>query len=273
MKRISFLILFGLLIGGCDIIQEPYITTNTGGDEDLGDFEIENVVQKVILEEFTGHRCNNCPEAAMTINELYDIYGDRFMAIAYHAGYFAEPIEPDLTADYRTAVGEELYKHFNVGPNPIGTLNRTKNNNQIIYTHTEWPGVASEILLNEPQMGLALEHEVNGNKIVVIVRNQALTELNPLNVSVFLTEDSIISPQSTPDGIEPLYTHNHMFRMSLNGTWGTPIFLDGATEGSKASFKLSGTLNSEWDSNNMHIVCFAYDAETDEIIQVEAVKL
>lgn len=273
MKRISFLILLGLLIGGCDIIQEPYMVTNPGGeDDDQHDFEIENVVQKVVLEEFTGHRCIGCPEAAEVINDLYNIYDGRFMAIAFHEGHFARP-NSDFPADYRTEVGKELNDYFQVEYNPMGTVNRTVNNGQILYGDAEWPGMTAELLENEPRLGLEIIHTKNGENISVTVRAQALDELNPLMVSVFLTEDGIISPQSTPDGTIKDYEHNHVFRMSLNGTWGTSIFAEGAIEGSKASFKVSGTLNPEWDSNNMHIVCFAYNSETDEVIQAEVVKL
>ena len=75
------------------------------------------------------------------------------------------------------------------------------------------------------------------------------------------------------DGTIPDYMHNHVFRASLNDTWGTNVFEGGATTGQSQSITASGTINANWNENNMHIVCFAYDSDTGEIIQVESKPL
>ncbi len=272
MKRLSLFLLFGFLLGACDIIDEPYLTTPGGDDGEPDDFEIENVVQKALLEEFTGHQCPNCPDGAATAEQLHNLYGEKFVIIAYHAGYFART-SSSFPADFRTEVGTELDNYFKPTGYPAGTINRTEQNGQKVYGNSIWPGATAEVIGNEPRLGLEMIPTLSSGKLNVTVRAQAFNELPTLQVSVFITEDGIISPQKTTSETIEDYEHNHMFRMSLNGTWGSPIFADGAVNGSKQSFKVSGTLKTEWKTDKLTIVCFAYNPETDEIVQVEAVKL
>ena len=57
-------ILYGVIIGfltilySCDVIEGDYMTSGT---TNLGD--TTSVVKKVLIEDFTGHRCPNCPSA------------------------------------------------------------------------------------------------------------------------------------------------------------------------------------------------------------------
>ena len=56
------------------------------------DAKVSNVIgpvpssftKKVLIEEFTGHRCTNCPAAAKEISAIQNIYGDQVIAIAIH---------------------------------------------------------------------------------------------------------------------------------------------------------------------------------------------
>jgi hypothetical protein len=94
-----------------------------------------------------------------------------------------------------------------------------------------------------------------------------------VNICVFIAENGIISPQLSSDGTIPEYEHNHVFRTSLNGTWGTRIFDDGANVNQSQSITVSGNIDAPWNENNIDIICFAYDSATQETIQVEIKSL
>jgi len=64
-------ILYGIFIGfltilySCDVIEGDYMTVGTNNPDDTTSF-----VKKVLIEDFTGHRCPNCPSAAAELEAL-----------------------------------------------------------------------------------------------------------------------------------------------------------------------------------------------------------
>lgn len=272
MKQIVFSIFLGiaLVFFGCDIIEEPYINSNIQPPDP------EETVQKVLLEEFTGHQCPNCPAGAQIAKQLQTLYGDRFVIIAYHAGWFARTLS-GFTTDYRTTIGTELDKIYNEEFYPAGLINREGNK----LDRSLWATAAAEIISREAKLSIQFSKEFNttSRNLSVTVNLKAIETLNEVKVCVFLTESGLVSPQKTsgdpeyPDGTIPNYVHNNVFRASLNGTWGSSLFEGGAAIGETQSITVSGVLNSNWNENNMQIVCFAYDVETGQIIQVESKPL
>ena len=107
MKRITYIFLFPLLFGfvwmACDKIDEPLSLI---GEEDIpqniGDtvFFIDSTIvlhKQVLLEDFTGHKCVNCPEWAIFAHELADDLNHKLVIIGIHAGWYATP---DATGDF-----------------------------------------------------------------------------------------------------------------------------------------------------------------------------
>lgn len=267
MKRISAIILlFTLFVSSCDIIDEPYMNEPTNGG-DTGE-----TVQKILLEEFTGHQCPNCPNGAATAEQLYQTYDKKFIVIAYHAGFFART-NTDFPMDYRTTVGTELNSHFNIEGYPAGVINRTEYNSNLVMSNTAWPSATAEILDDEPRLQLSINHTFTSGNLSVTIKAKALSDIDPLKICVLITEDGLISPQVTPSGTVEDYVHNHVFRMSLNGTWGTQAFTEGATFGQEESIKVQGTVNADWNTSKLNIICFAYNTESGEIIQAEEKSL
>jgi thiol-disulfide isomerase/thioredoxin len=270
-KLSVLLMCFMAIIISCDIVEEPYTNTIIQ-PPDTGE-----VLQKVLLEEFTGHQCPNCPAGAKIAAQLDELYGDQFIIMAYHAGFFANT-NASFPINYKTPTGEELKGHFGVISYPSGLVNR--NNGEVLGT-TEWATIAADLISQEPKLKLQINKDYNTStrELCVTVTATAISSMESMYVCVFLTESGLISPQKTnddldyPDGIIPDYVHNHVFRNSMNGTWGTNIFTDGAAIDEIETLSVSCILNSEWNVANMDIVCFAYCIETGEVIQVEEVGI
>ncbi|MDD2549996.1 MAG: Omp28 family outer membrane lipoprotein [Bacteroidales bacterium] len=267
MKRIATItLMFAILISACDIIDEPYINQPINGDE------TGETVQKVLLEEFTGHKCPNCPEGAITAEQLHQTYGNKFVVIAYHTGFFARPTN-DFPEDYRTEVGNDLESSFPIEGYPAGIINRTEFNGRLVNCNTAWPSATSEALNNVPRLQLKIDHTYTSNNVSVTINAKALCNIEPLKICVFITEDGLISAQETLEGVVENYEHKHVFRMSLNGTWGTQTFAEGAAVGQEETITVQGTIDANWNANNLNIVCFAYHSESGEIIQAEEKSL
>jgi len=103
IRNISVILLVIIIITSCDKVEGPYIE----GNPYSGIYDSDLPIRKILLEDFTGFGCVNCPRANEEIHKLQDRYGDHLIPIAVHAGWFATPFTSS-DPDFRTSVGREL---------------------------------------------------------------------------------------------------------------------------------------------------------------------
>ena len=79
----------------------------------------------VLLEDFTGQACVNCPNATEEIHELQEHYGDKVVAVGIHSGQFSKKL-PLRKKPYPlwTSVGDEYYNYWKISMQPMGIINR-----------------------------------------------------------------------------------------------------------------------------------------------------
>jgi hypothetical protein len=244
--------------------------------------------RNVLIEDFTGHRCNNCPQAAEIIHDLQETHGSRVVAIAIHASeFFAGPINlPDgpYSSDYRTSVGTDWDAEFlisNFGL-PGGMINRQNDGGVFALGREQWDQKMTEALEPEPEALVDITHTYDSvtRLIDATIEISALTDLDnaPYKLTVVLTEDSIVDWQQD-NRLEPNpdiedYVHNHVLRASFNGTWGDNIGGGNAlTAGQAASSNQTLTLDAEFVDRHCNIVAFIYRDDTKEVIQAQYVHL
>ncbi|MGB2413658.1 MAG: hypothetical protein ACPH9Q_08035, partial [Schleiferiaceae bacterium] len=71
-KTVQFLfasLLLSLMTTQCDVIDQPF--KNGGPQDTTSTAQLRNV----LIEDFTGHRCKNCPKASKEIEALVDAFG------------------------------------------------------------------------------------------------------------------------------------------------------------------------------------------------------
>ena len=147
MKIIKILsIIFGLvfLINSCDKVDPPYTTG----------FDCESGNQNVLIEDYTGHDCVNCPGAAVTAHDIKSNCEDRVIVIAVHAGYFAKPkaAPSEYTYDFRTQAGNEWNDYFAIIGNPNGMVNRQSENGNYVLGPGLWAEAAFKLLSQNSQL-------------------------------------------------------------------------------------------------------------------------
>lgn len=277
MKKIKLLfttLLFvGLAFNSCDVVEGPYM-------EDIVVEECTSKCRKVLLEEYTGHKCGNCPRAAEKAEELLDIYGDQLVSISIHAGFFANTYPGNYENDYTTPTGDAWDTHFgnsNAG-NPNGMINRRGyNDGSHILQHSQWAQNISDILSQEPEAYIDITPIYANNSLSLTARTEILKDLDvPLNLTVVLTESKIISYQTDYDAEPssiPDYEHNHMLRASLTGTWGDDLGQVNYITGDLIAKSYNFELDTAWNVENMSIVAFISNANTFEVIQAEEVHI
>jgi len=305
MRKIKYIIatLFGILlfnITSCDIIEGPYLIDNNTNPVDTNTF-----VKKVLIEDFTGHRCPNCPAAAEELASLQDFYGDRVIGIAIHPSSPAFSTPSPLTAssytyDFRTQFGDDIDNIFEITTVglPRGMVNRTGFDTQHQLGKDEWSSIVQMELEKAPIFGITLSSNVSNGNGTISITAEALTNINldkkekieDYNIVICLTEKNIVQWQkdNTAGDIED-YEHNHVLRTMINTTFGESIgnsFVDGdiwekdysiditTLENTNENYSLNtlfmGNGNcKEWNEDNMEIVVYIYNTSNNEIVQVE----
>ncbi len=215
--------------------------------------EPATVSRCVLIEDFTGQACINCPVATDIIHELQKEYGDNVIAVGLHGGPFAKQNGRPLPLYSETA--DYLYSKFGAESQPAGMIDRQG----VIYATDLWPTkVREEISKESPlKLSLANTYESGSRTLEVAVTIDAILDING-NLNVWLTENNIISPQYLPDGSADVnYEHNHVFRATLTGNDGTPITVK---YNESKTIVLSIAIDEAWVSENMDVVAFVDNA-------------
>lgn len=280
MKRLSYIIAVSFFMIGmiaCDKINEPYFKPNNEAaehipitHEDIINWENKKVV---LLEDYTGVRCNNCPAAGEIALDLYEQYDHQLVVLSVHAGFLASPIGgfPDFT----TEEGTEWYTNFGFDSNPIGTINRKLNGSTYGYNASSWADAVAEAVVGQPDIRLltAVEYDEQTRELTASAYTTFLKEFTgKYNLTVCLMEDNIVGKQLLPDGVDTAYMHRHVFRGTLNGAWGSELEETLVPEEDYIK-TYSITLNENFNADNCYIVAYIYDRDTKEILQVTEKKI
>ena len=272
MKKILGLIFLVIIaLFGCDKVEPPYTQQNTNTDT-----TINNNVKRVLIEEFTGHLCPNCPEASHIAENLQQLYPGKITIIAIHSGNFANLVSPNYMTDFRTEEGNILNTSFGVSTYPSGMVDRVQLLGSQLISPNEWGSIVNDRLSEQLTVNISITtqyNELNRNFNCTIKTDILSPFDSPLMLVALFTEDSIIDYQknnnplygSTPD--IPDYVHNHVLRGSITNIWGDTICANCLANDSYEK-TYNYTLSNEWDEDNVNIVVYCYDAETQEIKQV-----
>ena len=268
MKRFKILSLIAVAVlitfSACEKIDPPY--------KEHG--EIEFTGQNILLEDYTGHTCVNCPTAAVIAHELKELYGEHLIIIAVHAGSFAIPHPGDYENDYRTETGNIWNTFFGIQQYPSGLVNRIQNSSgNYPIAYDKWGTMVADELKKIPQAEISISNSFASGVLTTSVTTKFLAEMeSTYSLYIGITEDSIISAQKNFNsniGDTPQiddYVFMHMLRGSVNGEWGEDIFGD-AIEVDK-EYKKTYQYTITGDPDNSHVVAFVYDNETKSVIQV-----
>jgi len=241
----------------------------------------DTLIKKVLMEEFTGVRCVNCPQAKLEIDNLQSegLFGEDFIAVAYHAGFFSRPYN-DSKNDYRTDQGDNILEFLDqpIGF-PSGVINRKQFSGEDdlqIEAFATWGGFVGQELEERAIIALDLETTYNqSNRILNVSVGITPTEniSEALNLSILITEDDIVDVQLTPDGRVDDYAQTHVFRTMITNTFGNPIE-EALIANQSISNIFSFTLPTEWVAENCKVVAFVHQAEQGkEVLQAEEVAL
>lgn len=261
MKKILLFILVFAGLVSCNVIkpEDRYIEMQDG---EVGE-------RNVLLMDFTGWQCVNCPEAAKVANGLVSRYGSHVIVVSMHPEGISFTDPGSSGPKFATQQAMDYLKAFG-GSNslPIGVIDGQQYDGSYFLDYQQWAGAVTDRL--KVDVEYSMEMKASTSTCSVTLNKKGSSNRN-VNVVMWLLEDSIIAPQLTKDGVEKEYAHRHVFRKCLNGTddiWGEPAEFEYGEAYVTASYKLP-----ELEGQNFVIVAVAFDAETHEVLQAEEVEL
>ena len=275
-RRFNILLVIAALFYfvSCEKIEPPFKETNQGGGGD----DTTALVRKVLLEDYTGHRCVNCAGAAQTSYELKELYNDQLILMAVHAGFYAQPMGLLYSADYRTEAGNQWNDFFGIQEYPSGMVNRKEYNGEQVLGEKKWGEAIASILSESAEAKIDIDNSFEDGKLNTEIKVKFINEMTGnYMLQVCITEDSIISAQANNDslaGPTPVienYVFMHMLRGAVNGVWGEDIFNETIVPGKE--YSVTYQYNITGVAKNSHVVAFVYKQDDKEIIQAEEVPV
>lgn len=244
MKKIGLFIALAasLLLTACDNIDKA----------DRLIYEKPNAVMRaVLLEDFTGQRCVNCPLGTEIIEQLVEEYGDAVVAVGIHGGPLG--FSGNATnVGLATETGNEYYNHWNLEYQPVGLVNRHSPVN-----YPEWAAEVNKELTKPATLDLHATADIDNNSIHIAVTTFGTDGTTTGKIQVWVLEDGITALQLMPDGSSNKeYIHNHVFRQAVNGIWGDDFTI---SEGESKELEFTQALDAKWNADNLSIVAFVYN--------------
>ena len=287
MKKISILTILALAIGilcaSCDKIEEgEYI--KDGSNVWYG--------RKIVILDFTGHKCGNCPKGHKAINALDEKYGEAVVPIAIHCTYYANvkenmpPHTTDTSFNYDFRCEEGVFLggseadggYMDLDAVPAGLVN-TFDPAKINNSTNGWASDFAKYYSTYPEFSIEITPSFADSTITADIKvNAEVVSSHKLALVAYLVEDGIVGWQfdyeSTPNEIGN-YVHNHVLRGSFNGVFGENVKTDDSqlAIGDKIEKNYSKAIKPDWNIDNCKVIAFVFDTDTKEILQAEMVAV
>lgn len=221
MSRLLLPLLALLLLVGCDAVERP----------DRWREDPAPIVPRrnVLLVDFTGQRCSNCPAAADLLHSLTaGPAGARIIAVSVHGGALALSTD----ASPRGLAGPDacrLTDEARVSSWPQGTVDRPVGGT--LLRPSAWNAALAEHLALAADADAAAQQSLVADAHVALATRTLSYTLRPRHLTdaagqadaetylhLWLVEDSITAPQTLADGTERAdYLHRHVLRLDLTG--------------------------------------------------------
>lgn len=265
MKKFSIIFLAAALMlsfMGCDKITDPLKPVN-----------ITNSGKTVLIKDFTGARCVNCPAAAEAAHELQHRLGEDYVIImGVHAGSMAQPA--GQFPNFLTNEGTEWYNDHD--SNPLFAVDHVAlTEGNTLYAEQIDTPVADA--LTEPktfEVSIANEYDEANRQLSVASEVKALEEVEgDFYVTVCLVEDSIVGWQIEPSGVNREYVFRNVFRGTLNGTDGESVGDGTFNANDDVLLNHRMTLDTTFNADQCYILTYIYEKTDGKIMQTAVKKI
>jgi hypothetical protein len=264
----------GLILKPTTIAKDTSYTTSTIPAPQL---------KNVLIEEFTGVRCPNCPKGASDLKVIQLANAPRVLIAKAHVGNFALPILNDV--DLRCDDATNLYTILGQGGQPSAAVDRLLNSGTN-FTHNipNVGGLVAKQLAKPTPVNISIAKLINANKDSISLESTFIftdTTSRRLAFNVYFLENKVVTHQDSFDVITlktieiEEYEHEEIIRKSITPSFvGTP-FPEGLQ--AKGQVYVRGLQFAKPANviyiNNCVLLVFVHDRDTKEAIHCQQIDL
>ena len=266
--------------GEAQDFTDPVTYTVTAQNGTTADYEVmvyveggvlEPTGKTVLIKDFTGVRCVNCPAAAEYVHNLQHQLGeDHIFIMSVHAGYLAQPL--GQFPDFLTDEGTEWYNNHD--SNPLFAVDHVAltDGNTLLAEQIDAP-VAAALEENQSfEIMVTPNYDETSRQLNVGVKAVALADKEgAFSITACLVEDHIIGWQTIVGGVDREYDFRNVLRGTLNGAYGD-IFESIQVEADETfNFNYSTELNADYNADECYLM--VYVSLGDKILQTAVKKI
>jgi len=234
--------------------------------------EVEPTGKTVLIKDFTGARCVNCPAAAEYAHNLqHQLDEEHIFILSVHAGFLAQPL--GNFPDFLTDEGTEWYNSHD--SNPLFTVDHVAltDGNTLNVEQIDAPVAAA--LLEDQTFEIVVNpnYDEASRQLQVAVRANVVDNMEgQFYITVCLVEDNIVGWQTVPGGVDKEYVFRNVFRGTLNGAYGEEMEGSNVVMGEDYYLNYSTQLNADYNADECYVMVYIYDKSQDDKILQTAVR-
>lgn len=243
------------------LVLLPFVScSDISEDERFIPIESVTPQRAVLLEDFTGQECVNCPAAHREIESLVKQYPEDIVPVSIHAGSFA------ISATARRPglmqpEGNIYNDRYGIDEWPKGVVDGRSG----ALNPGQWSDYVREELKREAAVAIDLSASVSPDDPTVISIECTLRPAANLQgaLQLWIIEDGIVAKQIDKEaGTIPDYVHNHVFRAVVNGIDGENVSLQAGVHKTIAhTIGIRDTEKEKWVAENLSVVAFIRQAD------------
>lgn len=246
MKKVLFAVLGGVAIIGCQekapnivlekkaVVDSPYFVSAIPA----------TTPHMILVEEFTGQTCSNCPKAHDLLEKLKETYGNVIVMglYKYNHGLTTPPVGAlyDFRDSTATVIADNIYN--SIPQLPTAGVDRVPVSGSNKLGSGDWETVIKSRVDMADSLNLSVSSSYNAADKEISVSADIVytkTVTNPQNLSIAILEDSMIDkqdvpafpPSGFPDDVDPAYLFTNVFRGTITAApHGDPILPGTATK-------------------------------------------
>ena len=236
--------------------------------------DVEPTGKMVLIKDFTGARCVNCPAAAEYAHNLqHQLDEDHIFIMSVHAGFLAQPM--GQFPNFLTDEGTEWYNNHD--SNPLFTVDHVAltDGNSLKVEQIDTPVVNA---LDEEQsfeIVIGRQFDPTSRQLQVNIQAVSLTDRDGhFFITACLVEDNIVGWQIIPGGTDKEYVFHNVFRGTLNGAYGESFEDHHVDSDDTFSFSYNTEINADYNADECYVVVYVYDRnQGDKILQTAVKKI
>ncbi len=235
--------------------------------------------KNVLVEEFTGVRCPNCPQGHVIIANIKAANAGRVISVSLHPiNSLGRPYTDLSTQDFQNTKAQSLFDYLGqIGLEPAAAVDRVVSTApSVLFEKGEWNSNVITQLAKATPVNIVLDktYDSTNHELTVIAElhyTQTVTEENKL--TILLSESNIITAQLNGSVVDTFYSHKDVMRDFISDTQGDAITQ--TREAGRVIRKVyKKVLDAAWKPENTMVVAYVHQYQNSkEVYQIKEVDV